>query len=241
VRPRGVLIVFAKRPEAGAVKTRMCPPLRPDQAAALYAEMLADVLATTAAAAEGAAWLRVHPAEAAGEMARRCPPGFAVQGQRGRDLGERMRDAVDAAAGAGFDRILLRGSDSPALPREELIEGLAALDRAELAVGPDLDGGYTWIAVRGPVPGLFDLPMSTPRVLEQTLARAAARGLRVHRRAPRFDLDTASDLRRLADLRRAGGARECPRTLALLDGQGLWPSERGESGARSGGNALPGS
>ncbi len=243
--PHGVLVVFAKRPVPGAVKTRMCPPLRLDQAAALYAAMLEDVLATTAAAAATAQadlWLQVFPADAAAEMSLRCPPGFSVRAQHGRDLGERMAHAVTSAAAAGYRRILLRGSDSPALPREELVEGLAALAHADLAVGPDLDGGYTWIALRRPVPGLFDHPMSTSRVLEDTLARAAAHGLAICRCEPRFDLDTAGDLRRLADLRRRGGALECRRTLAFLDERALWPTgSEGEPIACSEGKVLPGS
>ena len=222
-----VIVVFAKRPAPGAVKTRMCPPLAPDQAAALYAAMLDDVLATTASAAAAAraeTWLAVHPAGAVRELIARCPPGFRGLPQRGADLAERMEVAVASAAAAGFDRILLRGSDNPALPGEELARGLAALDDADVAVGPDRDGGYGWIALRGPAPGLFDHPMSTASVLEDTLARAAALGLRARTLSASFDLDTAADLAWLAAVRDRGEARECPRTLALLDELALWPA-----------------
>ena len=222
-----VIVVFAKRPAPGAVKTRMCPPLAPDQAAAIYAAMLDDVLATTASAAAAAraeTWIAVHPARAVGELIARCPPGFHGLPQRGADLAERMEVAVASAAAAGFDRILLRGSDNPALPGEELARGLAALEDADLAVGPDRDGGYGWIALRGPAPGLFDHPMSTASVLEDTLARAAALGLRARTLSASFDLDTAADLAWLAAVRDRGEARECPRTLALLDELALWPA-----------------
>lgn len=221
-----VIVVFAKRPEPGAVKTRMCPPLSPGQAAALYTAMLDDVLATTAAAAaaaRAATWLAVHPPDAAGELAKRSPPGFRGVPQRGADLAERMAGAVASAAAAGFERILLRGSDNPALPGEELVRGLAALDDADLAVGPDRDGGYGWIALRGPAPGLFDHPMSTASVLADTLARAATLGLRARILAASFDLDTAADLAWLSGARARGETRECPRTLAHLDALGLWP------------------
>jgi rSAM/selenodomain-associated transferase 1 len=170
-----VVVVFAKRPAPGAVKTRMCPPLTPTQAAALYAAMLDDVLATTAravASAGAAAWLAVDPPDAVAQLARRCPPGFLAIDQRGADLGARMEHAVAAAAAAGFARVLLRGSDNPALPPSAIAAGFAALDDADLAVGPDRDGGYGWIALRGPAPGLFDHPMSTASVLDDTLARA---------------------------------------------------------------------
>jgi rSAM/selenodomain-associated transferase 1 len=223
----GVVVVFAKRPAPGAVKTRMCPPLTPEQAAALYAAMLDDVLATTAAAAAAAGaatWLAVHPASAVGELATRCPPGFHTVPQRGADLAQRMERAVASAAAAGFARILLRGSDNPALPGSAIVAGLAALADADLAVGPDRDGGYGWIAVRGSAPGLFDHAMSTASVLSLTLARAASLGLRVRTLASGFDLDTAADLTWLAAARSRGDARECPRTLALLDELQLWPA-----------------
>lgn len=223
-----VVVVFAKRPAPGAVKTRMCPPLSAQQAAALYGAMLDDVLATTArAAAEAgaAAWLAVHPADAVGELCARGPAGFRGVAQRGGDLAERMANALHDAAAAGFARILLRGSDNPSLAGAELVRGLAALDGADLAVGPDRDGGYGWIAVRGAPAGLFDHAMSTESVLADTLARAAALGLRVQTLAPHFDLDTADDLALLASARARGEARDCPRTLAALDELGLWPAQ----------------
>jgi rSAM/selenodomain-associated transferase 1 len=221
-----VVVVFAKRPAPGAVKTRMCPPLTPTQAAALYAAMLDDVLATTAravASAGAAAWLAVDPPDAVAQLARRCPPGFLAIDQRGADLGARMEHAVAAAAAAGFARVLLRGSDNPALPPSAIAAGFAALDDADLAVGPDRDGGYGWIALRGPARGLFDHPMSTASVLDDTLARAAARGLRTRTLSTHFDLDTTADLAELAGARARGETDECPRTLALLDELGLWP------------------
>jgi rSAM/selenodomain-associated transferase 1 len=220
-----VVVVFAKRPAPGTVKTRMCPPFTPEQAAALYAAMLDDVLETTAAAAEAAgaaAWLAVHPSDALGELAARHP-GFRAVPQCGADLAQRMERAVSNAAAAGFTAIVLRGSDNPALPASAIAAGLAALDEVDLAVGPDRDGGYGWIALRGPAPGLFDHPMSTGSVLTDTLARAAALGLRVRTLASHFDLDTAADLRWLAAARLRGEAADCPRTLAFLDEQRLWP------------------
>jgi rSAM/selenodomain-associated transferase 1 len=220
-----VIVVFAKRPAPGAVKTRLCPPLTPGQAAALYAAMLDDVLVTTAAAANAAGaatWLAVHPPDAVDDLAARAP-GFHTVAQCGSDLAQRMECAVESAAASGYSRILLRGSDNPALPGAALVGGFAALDDTDLAVGPDRDGGYGWIALRGPAPGLFDHAMSTATVLADTLARAAALGLRARTLAPHFDVDTAADLTLLAAARSRGAARECPRTLALLDQLRLWP------------------
>ncbi len=219
------IVVFAKRPEPGKVKTRMCPPLTREEAALLYAAMLDDVLETTAQAARAVdadLCLAVHPPEATHEMATLSPAGTRVEAQHGAGLAERMAHAVAAAAAAGYGRVLLRGSDNPTLPAELLCRGLAALHDAELAIGPDRDGGYGWIALRRPAPGLFDHPMSTTSVFDDTLANARSLGLRTTILEPHFDLDTAEDLARLARLRREGGAGPCPRTLAVLDEHAFW-------------------
>ncbi|MCG8590948.1 MAG: TIGR04282 family arsenosugar biosynthesis glycosyltransferase [Proteobacteria bacterium] len=223
---RGVIVVFAKVPRPGFVKTRMCPALSPEQAALLYAHLLDDVLATTASAARSLgldAVLTVHPADGCVELAPHAPADFRIVAQRGRSLGERMQHATLEAAAAGYTRVLLRGSDSPVLGRRQLAAAVDALDEHDLVVCPDRDGGYSLIGLREPTRGLFDHPMSTRSVLEDTLANARAAGLRTHSLATSFDLDTVEDLRRLAAARERGDADSCPRLLDYLDEQRLWP------------------
>jgi rSAM/selenodomain-associated transferase 1 len=224
---RATIVVFAKAPIPGRVKTRMIPPLSPDQAAAFYAAMLADVLDVTAEFAERRgleAVLAVDPPDRCGELARRAPQGYRVVAQRGPGLSARMGWAVAEAAAGGHERVLVRGSDSPALEPAILDAALDALDDCDLSVCPDLDGGYSLIGVHRPWPGLFDHPMSTDRVLEDTLANATRLGLAPRVLPPRFDLDTAGDLAHLARARDAGEANGCRRTLAYLDRESLWPS-----------------
>ncbi len=222
----GVVVVFAKAPLPGAVKTRMTPPLTPVEAARLYACMLDDVLEHTARLARAfdlEPVVAVHPASRVGEVARRAPRWFRAVAQQGPDLGARMEAAARQAAAAGASPIVLRGSDSPALDAEHLEGALAALRQgADLALCPDLDGGYNLVAMRGAVRGLFDHPMSTRTVLEDTLERGRACGLRTAVLAPGFDLDTAADLEALAAARRERGHLPCPRTLSYLDAEGLW-------------------
>ena len=221
----GALVVFAKAPRPGAVKTRLCPPLRPEQAAALYACMLDDVLAASAASCEELGLvpiLTVDPPEASEALAAGAPAAFRVTAQRGSDLAERMEAAVAEVAAAGHTPVLLRGSDSPAMGGEALREAVAALAEADLVVAPDPDGGYGLVGLRGPVPGLFDHPMSTSSVLEDTLAHARARGLRCRRLAPGFDIDTIEDLGLLALARRENPTLPCPRTLRYLDEHRIW-------------------
>jgi rSAM/selenodomain-associated transferase 1 len=240
---RGALIVFAKRPRAGEVKTRMTPPLAPEQAAELYTCLLRDVLETSAAIAgrfELDAVLAVQPASACAELRELCSAAFRVVGQRGADLGERMDHAVQEAADAGSAPILLRGSDSPTLDAESVAAALAALRANDLVVCPDRDGGYNLVGLRAAAPGLFAHPMSTRSALEDTLAGARRRGWRVARLPERFDLDRIEDLRWLAAARAQGADALCPRTLAYLDAHDLWRLANC-AGAAAGAASLAGS
>jgi rSAM/selenodomain-associated transferase 1 len=224
----GLLVVFAKRPEPGAVKTRLCPPLAPAEAAELYACMLDDVLESSAQAAASlglALGLAVHPPEAREELGRRAPEGTRLFAQRGPDLGARMGHVLDEAAAAGFAPVLLRGSDSPTLGRATLAAALDALERADGVICPDPDGGYSLVGLHRPAVGLFAHAMSTSRVLAHTLERARARGLVVELIPPVFDVDTVADLRHLAAARCRGDAHVCRRTLTWLDAHDAWPPD----------------
>ena len=222
---RDAFVVFAKAPRPGAVKTRMTPVLRPEAAADFYRCMLEDVLEATAgfARALGAEpVLAVHPPDAVRELAGLAPADFRIVAQRGPDLGRRMEWAVAEAVAGGARAVVLRGSDSPALGASAFPAALGALDEADLALSPDRDGGYNLVALRRPAPGLFDHPMSTAAVLDDTRDRARGLGLRVRTLAPSFDLDTLADLELLAEARRADPRLPCPRTLAWLDQRDLW-------------------
>lgn len=237
----GWLVVLARRPEPGRVKTRLCPPLSPGQAAELYRCMLADALEASARAAGPLGLLpvlAVDPPEACAELAGGAPAGVRAVAQRGPDLGARMVHVARQAAAAGAARVLLRGSDSPTLAEATLREALAALATADVALSPDRDGGYGLVAL-GPQAllhglggsTLFDHPMSTSSVLADTTRRAEELGLRVARVAAGFDVDRFEDLRLLAAERHRSVVLPCPRTLALLDAHALWPPGEGASGA----------
>jgi glycosyltransferase A (GT-A) superfamily protein (DUF2064 family) len=205
------------------VKTRLCPPFTPEQATRFYAALLADVLEATAAACRAldlAPVLAVHPPEAAARVP--APPAFRREPQRGADLAARMEHALTRELGAGRP-VLLRGSDSPTLGPATLAAALDALARSDLVLCPDRDGGYNLVGLAKPAPGLFDHAMSTASVLDDTLAHARRLGLSHALLPAGFALDTAADLALLGEARRAGAADLCPRTLAFLDREGLWP------------------
>ena len=221
---RGWLIVFAKAPRPGLVKTRMSPPLSLEQAAELYGEMLADVLIASGRFAGDLGLepvLAFHPPDAARELVHRTPPDFRLHAQCGADLGARMAHAAREAAAAGVDRILIRGSDSPTLDRRCFEDALARLDAGDdVVLTPDQDGGYATIGLRLPESRLFQIEMSTASVFEETLARAASLGLRAGQTRPGFDLDTVADLP-LLDAWLCGRSPSeiadlCPRTVGFL-------------------------
>jgi len=216
---RGWLCVFAKAPRPGRVKTRLSPPLSPDDAAALYAAMLADVLAASLDFADRLSLspeLHFDPPDARDDFARRTPAGFGLVPQRGDGLAARMANAFAGAAASGFDRMLLRGSDSPGVDLETFEEALARLDAGDdVVLTPDQGGGYALIALREPHAALFEVRMSTGSVLDETLARAQRLGLVASLTRPGFDLDRADDLARLGALPAERSSVLCPRTVEM--------------------------
>lgn len=221
--PAAAVLVFAKAPEPGRVKTRMCPPLSLSEAASFYASMLEDVLEATAAYAKRLgldAVLCLDSAVGSAALPFVVPALFTVEPQRGSGLAARMDSALQAAFERGARRVLLRGSDTPTLSQEHLEEALSALEAHEFVVSPGLDGGYGLVGFSSFRPGLLDVPMSTGTVCEETLARARAWGVRGASVSPCFDLDSWEDLAELEAVRRQPAALLCPRTLAFLEARG---------------------
>jgi rSAM/selenodomain-associated transferase 1 len=221
---RGWLVVFAKAPRPGLVKTRMSPPLSLEDCAELYAEMLVDVLRASARFAEDLGLEKVlafHPPEAPAELVPRAPAGFRLQAQQGADLGERMAHACREAAAAGAERILIRGSDSPALSARVMEQAMARLDAGDdVVLTPDQGGGYALIGLRRAQPRVFALTMSTRTVLQETLTRASSLGLSATTTDPTFDLDHVRDFQPFLEWAQADGGAEfadlCPRTVQYV-------------------------
>jgi len=218
------LVVFSKPAVAGRVKTRLIGDLSPDQAAALHDALLADLRQ----AIEGAPFSSWLAWEVDDGESLPAGPEPSIR-QTGGDLGERLHGAL-ALAALDHDRVAAVGSDHPGFGRdgEEIAErAFAALDDADLAIVPALDGGYSLIALRAAAlsPALFaGIAWSTPSVLEVTLVRAAALGLRVARLTPAADLDTAQDLAALCARLATGEPAAGPRVRRLLESWGRVPA-----------------
>ena len=217
---RLALAVMAKRPQAGEVKTRLCPPLTPEEAARLAHCFLLDKLEQIRRIPGVARFVAFSPPDAEAFFRAQAGEAFSLLPQRGADLGERLADVSDRLLGAGFSATMIIGTDSPTLPDTVLHEAheVFGSDHADLVLGPAKDGGYYLIGLRRPSRFLFhEIAWSTDTVLSQTVARARKAGLRTHLLPAWYDVDVEPDLRRLArDL--ADDRTPAPRTRAYLLG-----------------------
>jgi rSAM/selenodomain-associated transferase 1 len=198
------LVIFAKAPIPGKVKTRLCPPLTPDEAATLHGSFVLDMLERTK--------LAVATFQLPFHRYLACAPSstlafFKILEERqsvrlldqvGEDLGERMhRTSVDLFA-KGYKRVILVGTDIPSLPLSVYHEAFTMLSRSDVVLGPALDGGYYLIGLTQPAEKLFaGVPWSTDQVLSVTQQQAKTLGLSVGLTTIWRDVDTIADLQAL--------------------------------------------
>jgi rSAM/selenodomain-associated transferase 1 len=197
------LIVIAKEPLPGRVKTRLTPPFTPEQGALLAEAALSDTLAAVAAAP--AARRVVALAGSAGPWLR---PGLEVIAQRGGALGERLACAfADCYAGLAAPMVLI-GMDTPQVTPALLGEAAAPLvtGEADAAFGPAADGGFWLLGLRRPDAALLaGVPMSTSETGRRQLERLTAAGLRVRYLPCLTDVDTVAEAEAVA--RQVPGSR----------------------------------
>lgn len=201
------VLVMAKSPRPGRVKTRLCPPCTPAEAAALAAAALADTLAAVAGCG---AERRIVALD--GPPGPWLPPGFTVVPQGGGDFNRRLAHAWRTAGGPG----LQIGMDTPQATAADLDDALATLDRADAALGHAADGGWWAIGLRRADPAVFaGVPMSRSNTGRRQEARLRALGLDVVLLPTLVDLDTIHDLPAVV----AAAPGSC--TARLAEGMGL--------------------
>ncbi|WP_416978224.1 TIGR04282 family arsenosugar biosynthesis glycosyltransferase [Streptomyces sp. T028] len=202
------LLVIAKEPLPGRVKTRLTPPFTPEEAAGLAEAALTDTLYAVAAAPASRRVLVLD-----GSPGPWLPPGFEVLPQCAGGLDERLADAFGRCAGPA----LLIGMDTP-----QVTPGLLGVDFSDCDAyfGPAEDGGFWALGLAEPDPALLrGVPMSTPATGAVQRERLVAAGLRV-RDLPRLqDVDTAADAHAVAALaprgRFAARLAQCPAAAGL--------------------------
>ena len=217
---QSAIVIFAKAPIPGEVKTRLCPPLTRDEAATQHGSFVLDTLERTKAA------VTTYRLPAARIVA--CAPssahvffkimearqGVRLLNQDGADLGERMHGTFATLFGQGHKRVVMVGTDVPSLPLTHYRQAFELLDRHDLVLGPARDGGYYLIGLTRPAPDLFrNIPWSTDQVIAMTRDRADRAGLRTGLLRLWRDVDTLEDLLALiqdsaADAQRPRGDRQ---------------------------------
>jgi len=210
VKPRpdhdAALVIFAKAPVPGQVKTRLCPPLTSDEAATLHGSFVLDTLERTN--------LAVGKLKLSLDRYLACTPSsmhvfFKIMEERqrvrlidqvGEDLGQRMTHAFETMFARGYQRALIVGTDVPSLPLDYYRQAIGRLEQHDLVLGPAQDGGYYLIGLKKPAPALFeDIPWSTDRVLTLTCEIADRLGLSRARLPEWRDVDSIDDLQALIE------------------------------------------
>ena len=203
---REALVLMARAPVEGAVKTRLAGALTTAEVLELYLNFLRDtfrMMEQVQAERDDLALVLCFTPEGSEEAFEEVErEGCLMMAQRGADLGERIVNCLDDLFQRGYARVVVIGADSPALPADYVVDAFDELtDARTVAIGPTLDGGYYLIGLAGPAPEIFrDIPWSTEGVLEETRARIAAAGMKMVELPEFIDIDTPADLELLAEV-----------------------------------------
>jgi rSAM/selenodomain-associated transferase 1 len=210
--PADVLVIMARQPTPGAVKTRLAARIGKADACALYRAFLVDL----AAALDGGPWQltwAVTPDDA--DLRPIVGADAACVTQRGDGLGERMQHCFADLFAAGAVRVVMIGADVPHLGRAQVAAAFAALDAADVVLTPTRDGGYGLIGLGAAHDVFAGVAMGGAHVFAQTVRRIAALGLRPSIQPGTFDVDEWHDVLLLRRLLK-DGAVSLPATAAAL-------------------------
>jgi uncharacterized protein len=194
------LAVMAKAPRAGKVKTRLSPPLTPDQAADLNICFLKDTAENMAAVAVSGGSAGVISYTPVGDEAlfdNLLPPDFALISQRGDGFGERLLATAQDLLSCGYGSVCLIDSDSPTVPVAAFEQAIAELQKEgdRIVIGPAQDGGYYLIGLKCAHPEPFaDITWSTSSVFHETVAAAKEAGIEVVVLPLWYDVDDGETL-----------------------------------------------
>jgi len=200
--PDLALLVFAKYPEPGKVKTRLASTIGAELAALLYSEFIRATFSLAQQIKAAARFVTFTPAEKERALRELFPGPFQWFAQiDSADLGARIHHAVRRVQQIGYSQVLTIGTDSPSLPAEYFDQAAAALETHDLVLGPATDGGYYLIGLNdAPLPELFTgIDWSTERVLHQTLTRAEQLRMSAHLLPSWYDVDDLATLRRFCN------------------------------------------
>jgi len=227
------LVIVAKAPVVGQVKTRLCPPLSAAEATELFRCFLVDTVARASTVPNAQVCLAFTPTDSEALFRALLPFPLRYLPQRGNSLGERLVNIFADLLHDGFSKIVIVDSDSPTVPTVYLQEAFTLLDNPgnDAVFGPCSDGGYYLVGACAVHHGLFEnITWSMASVLTETLAQARLHKLNVALLPAWYDVDNGADLHKLAaELGQLDGNDGVPRTRAFLRQLGLCPTERNSS------------
>ncbi len=189
------LIIFAKRPIPGKVKTRLIPYITPTEAAELYKAFVTDIICNAHKLECDQVTIAYTPSNAEAAFHSICGQSVNYLPQKGHDLGERMQNAFLDSFENGPKRTVIIGTDSPTLPLTYIRKAFDALKEVPVTIGPTFDGGYYLIGLSEQDDAVFEgVDWSTSRVFSQTLARIQAINKQLYVLPPWYDVDTPDNL-----------------------------------------------
>lgn len=183
------LIIFAKAPRAGEVKTRLAAKYGAQKACDIYRELLGKVAKNLRGLK--AVEIRFAPADGESELREYLQPGWNLKPQGEGELGERLQRAIGEALEAGARKVVVIGADCPEVEERDVRQAWKELEKHDLVLGPAADGGYWLIAMKSLHAELFrDIPWSSDQVLGRTLKKARELQLRIQLLRILSDIDT---------------------------------------------------
>ncbi len=219
IAPCRALVIGAKQPVPGTVKTRLGRTIGDARAAALYRAFLADLAARFQRTA-GRYDLLWAFAPATADFPALVGAADGYFAQEGADWTERQQNIFRWTTERGYEQTVLIASDSPQLPIHTVSAAFAALDTAMATLSPTDDGGYSLIGQRSSVDILGAVPMSTTTVYDDLCANARTCGVSLHSLASTWDVDEVADLYRLSAY--LAGPHDVPATAAAFHHLRLW-------------------
>jgi rSAM/selenodomain-associated transferase 2/rSAM/selenodomain-associated transferase 1 len=190
------LVMFAKYPEKGKVKSRLCQHWDEGLVVLLYRSFIGDLL-DRLSGGDYRFRIAYHPVEKKTDFIKQFGDGFSYMPQIGENLGERMKNAFTRCFSEGFRSVVVIGSDSPDLPRWIIGEAFQSLEKHGAVIGPALDGGYYLIGFSGKLSshGVFEgITWGTNNVFEKTMQHLQEAGITVHVLPPWRDIDRPEDI-----------------------------------------------
>lgn len=195
---KNCLIIFAKEPEIGRVKTRLSKYLSKAQCLNIYKAFLKDTIALSGKINCDCKVLAYESNGKSPEYLKKAAKDFLFYRQTGKDLGEKMHNAFKFANKNNMQKTVIIGSDSPDLPSQYIKDAFARLNKKDVVIGPSSDGGYYLIGLNKPCLGLFkNIKWSKADVLEKSIEKSRKLNMKLSVLKTWYDVDEPETLRKL--------------------------------------------